>query len=736
MLLLRRTLVSFTGDELTIGIFLTAWTFWTACGSWVGGKLAHLAKDRERTFVIFFLAYLVTFASTFIAIYLIKHIIGVALWEEVGVVKMIKTSFLTLAPMCFILGALFPLAVQLLPSQAGEAVSNTYSWEAFGAGAGGITANLLALVLKPMEAVWAICAFALLILALFSKKRWRVALFLVFLLLIAGVFSVAFDDYLLLKAWRDYSVKFVRDTRYSNLALAVKEDEATLFSDGAPIISLPAGAPAEEIGHIPMLLHSNPKSVLLIGGSLLTIGREILKYPIESLDYCQLDPDIVAMERRLCDTLPGFCENPTQEGAIFDSSKLRIHLIDGRRFIKESASSLYDVIIFDVGAPHTLGLNRYFTRETFALAKNALKEGGIICFGAGEYANYIDPSQGRFLALLKKTVNSVFGNVTILPFGRFYFVAGRDSEIEASADIFDHALTQKHISTVWFKSSVYRANLTEERVRSVSTTIEKNRVETINADYHPLGFVYWINYWSTLFYGKESKFIEKIMKMSPRWLLFTLMGFGIIGTILVLTSRGGSSEKIGIAWAMGGTGFAEMCLSVAILYATQLRLGTLFFLIGFLVTSLMIGMGIGGLTAQRASPKRAKSMLLFSVCGLMVSTFLIGVYLPPLLQLAGDLWAILLLNAIALCVSFLGGFAYASSAKVGEKHESGSALLGGLINSADLFGTACGAVLAGTVMIPIWGFTTACVMASGAVFISLIVCALSFARNKEEGKNS
>jgi hypothetical protein len=69
-----------------------------------------------------------------------------------------------------------------------------------------------------MEALWAICAFALLILALSSKKRLRIVLFLLFLPVIAGVFSVALDDYLLLKVWRDYSVKFVKDSRYSNLA--------------------------------------------------------------------------------------------------------------------------------------------------------------------------------------------------------------------------------------------------------------------------------------------------------------------------------------------------------------------------------------------------------------------------------------------------------------------------------------------------------------------------------------
>lgn len=728
MLIIRRVLVSFTGSELTLGVFWGAWTFWTACGSWLSGKFAYRAKNKKRFVILLFITYLAAFTLTFVGAYLIKSILRVPQWEEVGIIEMLKTSFLLLCPMCVLLGALFPVVAQLSPLQSGDAVSETYSWEAFGAGVGGISANLLALVLKPMESVAAICALMLIVSAIFSKKTIRTVMFLLSLPAIVGVFSSTIDKYLLSKVWVGYPIEVAKDSRYSNIVLTIRESEAALFSDGTPTITFPAGAVTEEIVHIPMLLHPHPNRVLLVGGSLLTTGKEILKYPLKKLDYCQLDPAIVDMEKKLCSMNKTFCENPWEDASLFESKRVKIHLTDGKRFLRESPESVYDVVIFDVGAPHTLGLNRYFTKEIFELAKKTLKENGLICFGVGEYANYIAPPQGRFLSLMKNTVKKVFGNSTVLPLSKFYFIAGKNHTVEADAEVLDAALMRKGISTVWFKRETYRANLTEERIKNLYTAIEQNQVKTLNEDYKPLGFIYWLDYWATLFPDTESKTIKKIMSLSARRFLVLLLIFAIIGVGMVLAHRGGRKEKIGIAWAIVGTGFAEMCLSIAVLYATQLRLGTLFFLIGFLVTSLMFGMGTGGIVCRWTVDKGAKKALVFSLSVLATISVLVGFFLPLVLRVVGNLPAIILLNSVAFIVASLGGFVYASSAKIGEKSEGHSAMLGGFVNSADLFGTAVGAVLAGTVMLPVWGFAPSCYMASAVVFTTCMVCVLSFVK--------
>lgn len=728
VLILRRMFVSFTGNELTIGVFLCAWTFWTALGSWIGGRLAYRTKNKERLVVVLFEFYLITFAITFIEAYLLKPIIGTAVWEEVGIIKMLQSAFFMLAPLCLLLGALFPSAAQISPQGAGGAVSETYSWEAFGAGTGGITANLLVIVLKPMEAVSAMCAPTLLLLTLFSRGGKRIFPFLLTGVSVAGIFSSALDDYLVDKLWSGYPVKVVKDSRYSNLVLTVREGESALFSDGAPIITLPGGVQAEEIAHIPMLLHAIPQRVLLIGGSLLTTGKELLKYPIERLDYCQLDPAIVAMEKKICDESPPFCNTPKGD-KIFESSNVRIHLTDGRAFLREAPSSYYDVIIFDVGAPATLALNRYITVETFALAKKALAEGGLICFGSGEYANYIDPTQARLLALIKNTVESVFKNVTVLPLGRFYFVAGNNALVEADADTFDQALVKRNIPTSWFKRETYRANLTAERIASIHEAIKRNKVDAVNEDYKPLGFIYWTSYWATLFSAREGNAAEIIVTASGRWVSFGLLLFGGIGIVTAWFYRKGNIEKIGIFWAMMGIGFAEMTMSVAVLYAAQLRLGTLFFLLGFLVSALMWGMGVGGVVGRSIKWEKENVMLILSLVLLALSCALVGWYLPMVLQKVSDAGAIVSLNCAALVLSFAGGLAYASSAKAGEKNENCSAKLGGWINSADLLGTACGAVAAGTVMIPLWGFSSACLTACAVLIIASLVLVASFVRN-------
>jgi spermidine synthase len=120
-------------------------------------------------------------------------------------------------------------------------------------------------------------------------------------------------------------------------------------------------------GHIPLLLHPNPKTVLVIGlGSGVTLGA-VAQYPLERIDVVEIEPAVVKASR--------FFAKENRE-ALKDP---RVHLVtaDGRNFLL-ATSRRYDVIISEPSNPWIGGLAALFSQEFYEIAKRRLSPGGIM----------------------------------------------------------------------------------------------------------------------------------------------------------------------------------------------------------------------------------------------------------------------------------------------------------------------------------------------------------------------
>ncbi len=121
------------------------------------------------------------------------------------------------------------------------------------------------------------------------------------------------------------------------------------------------------LGHIPMLLHPNPKRVLIIGLGSGTTAGAVAQYPVDRIDIIEIEP-AVAEAARLFDA---------ENRRVLLDPRVRIIPADGRNFLL-SASTRYDVIISEPSNPWIRGLATLFTREFFALAKSRLAPDGIM----------------------------------------------------------------------------------------------------------------------------------------------------------------------------------------------------------------------------------------------------------------------------------------------------------------------------------------------------------------------
>ncbi|CAN5912614.1 hypothetical protein BH23PLA1_BH23PLA1_18200 [soil metagenome] len=122
-------------------------------------------------------------------------------------------------------------------------------------------------------------------------------------------------------------------------------------------------------GHLPLLLHPDPKEVLFLGlGTGLTAGAAIPHPEVERIDVVELIPEVVEAARYF---------NPENLGVV-DHPKVNIRIDDARHDMLGS-SRQYDVIVSDLFVPWESRTGYLYTVEHFRLARSRLQPGGLFC---------------------------------------------------------------------------------------------------------------------------------------------------------------------------------------------------------------------------------------------------------------------------------------------------------------------------------------------------------------------
>ncbi len=118
--------------------------------------------------------------------------------------------------------------------------------------------------------------------------------------------------------------------------------------------------------HFPLMLHPNPKTVMVLGLASGVTAGEVLHYPVERVDVLEISPEVVDASDFFVTWNNKVLSNPRTEMIVQDG---RAHLqLTNRR---------YDVIISEPSNPWMAGLAALFSQEFFELAKNRLNENGI-----------------------------------------------------------------------------------------------------------------------------------------------------------------------------------------------------------------------------------------------------------------------------------------------------------------------------------------------------------------------
>ena len=150
------------------------------------------------------------------------------------------------------------------------------------------------------------------------------------------------------------------------------------------------------LAHVPLLLHPEPRSALVIGlASGMSLGSAGL-YPLESLDCVEIEPVMVEACHYFDKYNNGILYNP----------RVNIIIADGRNYLAMTRKR-YDVIMSQPTNLYLAGVGDLFTREFFQLCRHHLTDQGIVCIWVQLY--HMDLETFRSIV---QTFHSVFPDMT------------------------------------------------------------------------------------------------------------------------------------------------------------------------------------------------------------------------------------------------------------------------------------------------------------------------------------
>src|SRR5438876_7305839 len=122
------------------------------------------------------------------------------------------------------------------------------------------------------------------------------------------------------------------------------------------------------MGHLPALIHRQPKSILVVGfGAGVTAGS-FVQYPdVENIVICELEPIIPRASDEFFNT---------QNYGVLHDRRTRMIDDDARHFIL-TTSEKFDVITTDPIHPWVKGTSALYSKEYFELVRSHLNPGGV-----------------------------------------------------------------------------------------------------------------------------------------------------------------------------------------------------------------------------------------------------------------------------------------------------------------------------------------------------------------------
>ena len=742
IVLMRELIVVFNGNEISLGIMLATWLFWTALGSGLGSGLTLGTRNARKSAAVLECLLGVSLLPTIWALRASRTFFQTVPGELVGPVPMWLTSLICLSLFCALAGCLFVIASRMYAEECGlsarVASSSAYLLEAAGSGLGGLLASLVLLPVLDSFQIAAVvtvvnlCMAVILWFRVSGKKVAAVAvagglLALVLLMYVAPLLDRSARE----RLWRGFQLLGSRDSIYGNLAVIGTGNIRSIYDNGVILASAPDESAAEEAVHYGLLEHPAPKQVLLIGGGINGSITEALKHPtVGRIDYVELDPALIGMARQFF---------PVQSAGLSDP-RVHTHYADGRYYLK-STPETFDVIILNLPDPQTAQLNRFYTAEFFRTAANHLASGGLLALQLRSSEEHISPDLAEFLRCIQHTVQQVFPYVVAIPGDTLHlFAAMRDEVLTDDPQTLIARLQARRLATKYVREYFIPFRMTPDRMAQIGEQLQPLPATPVNHDFEPIAYYFDIALWSAQFHASYSRWFRTASHLTFTGIVdWTLVVLLFVAVLLTYVPGREKRVRAAAAGCVAATGFTLMALQIFLLLGFQSIYGYVYHQLAILVGMLMAGIALGSwLGIRRIGAGDTQRFLRIAA----LTQFALAVSGPALI------FVVILLSqissgpatwlstqcgfpALAILCGILGGYQFpiATEIYLGDR-EAGPGL--GTLYAIDLLGGCVGALLLSSYLIPVFGFWKTAWLSA---VVSLVPAVLA-ARESREPKAS
>jgi spermidine synthase len=725
IVLLRELLVSFLGNELTLGVVIANWLILVAVGSFIIGKSVERVERKLEVFVVFQMALSVAFPLTIFLCRMFKNILLVTPGEALGFAPIFYSSLLILFPVTLPYGALFTYGCKLYAQYDGEdasSVGQVYLFETVGSMIGGLLLTFFLIQYFNSFTIAFLISFLNSLMSIFllwlkpgsSKAAFQKALMILSILLsflfaygLLPQTSSSIHQSSIRSQWRGLTVIHNENSIYGNITVTKRGEQYTFFADGVPSITTPVPdiASIEDFVHFPMLFHEKPESILILNGGAGGMIHEILKYPVTRLDYVELDPLLL----KLVQEFP----TPLTQSELSDK-RVKIHYMDGRLFAQRTQDR-FDIIFIGLSAPQSLQTNRLFSSEFFSLTKEKMNPNSILALTLPGSLTYISPELRDLNGCILDTLKNVYRHVRVIPGDvNLYLASDFDFLEKISPNEISKRFEERKIKASLITRNYIEYRLNERWLKWFWQSMEGRKIR-INSDFHPLGVFFNLSYWNSLF----SPYLTGIFKWYEKYSLTLSIAKIILITILLATLfiRMPRLSRHSITYSIFTTGLTGMVFSLAIIFAFQTLYGYLYHQIGLLIAIFMFGIASGSFFITKRFDRIKNDSLLFLKTEIAIILFSIlfpFVFLVPSHNLENKV-VYSILYGIVLIMSFLSGmfigfqFPLANKIYLSSRPEKGRlGQTAGLLYGADLFGGFFGGLSGGILLLPVVGLKETC----------------------------
>jgi spermidine synthase len=675
-LVMREGLELFSGNELTMGLMIGGWILGTGLGSLLGVRRAESGDPgRVLSQRVGFSIAAVVFAVGFLRF--APRIFGLPFGEVIPLERMIPICFIALMPCGLALGAVFPAAARLIPP------SEAYLQEGIGSFLGGLVCALVLIPFLPSLGILMILVILLIIAFCLACGRWSpVFLVLLPLLPLPGINRLEFALRRAITGRRE--LVSVLESKYGRSYVFRSGRQFDFYTSGIYDFSYPDKFRAEAAVHYPMLLHPDPRRVLLVGGGLAGGRSEILKHPsVRELICVELDPKFYRWAQKFAaaETLGG--------------SRSRVVFGDARAYIMDTYDH-FDVVILNVPDPVNGQLNRFYTREFFQETRTVLKPGGILSVGVSAPPDIIAPEYAEFLRSVRSSLAASFTHIRELPADRLLFIASdRDPAADAIADTLVRRIAERGIKTLYVREEYLRSNLSPEKLEYYRRILAPAEVRQ-NRDLDPICYYYALTLWSGMGSSPVKRILTGLSRLPPVFLFLPLLS-------ILLFFRRRSLVYVSLA----ATGAIGLTLEIALLVLFQLKYGYVYAGVAGLIAAFMAGLAFGAWqyarkSARQVFPLRRLSDLSLINAGIIGLTILNMFFRPPV-------WIVDIL-LLLFAAGLINGLYFSTVLGVLDRKQAG------LAYGLDLIGSSLAAFTVSVIFIPLAGVVATLI---GAMALSL-----------------